>query len=111
MVVADDLAGHKLPEPIPHRALVLDLQREIVEVFLVLSEVATVLAPHHRAGLASEHILEQVLLAGAAQQGFKPVESKVEEFLGVLLLPDVGRLALEGLEAEAEGCWVVVLAV
>ena len=71
-------------------------------------DFATLGADHLTALLASEDALKQVLAIGRLQRGLETVEEQVEELLGVFLLRDDGRVAVELLEGEAETEGIVV---
>lgn len=88
--------------------LVLHLETQVEELLGAHVHVPAALAYGHRAGLATEHVLQQVLLRRVPEGVLNAVEGDVEELLGVLLLAHVRRPPIEVLVGEAEFAGVVV---
>ena len=107
----NDLAGNHALEGLVDRLLVLDLDRKGVEIFIGLHYVAALLANCQRRDLALEGALAQILLRSVLKKFLKAIKAEIDEFLGVLLHSNVGRVATWFFKCEAEVDWGVFLPV
>ena len=61
-VIADDLSSHEFFKSVMNILLILDLETQVVKIFLVLSCVSTILASHDRTSLSSKRVLKKIFL-------------------------------------------------
>ena len=110
-ILRDDLARDVLRERFVQSFVVLDLQREVVEVLLPVPRVLALVADQLRAGAASVHTVHEMFEGRFLQSALQLVEYHIQKLLRVLLDQHVNRCARKVLEGEAEFVGVLVYAV
>ena len=109
LIVLNGLTFDHLAKTVVYASAILDLQRQVVEHFKLILDLAARLANQLRALIALKDIFEEISLAGGLQQGLESVEEEVEKLLGVLLLADLGWCAINVLESKAQLLWVICM--
>jgi len=89
-IVLDDFTCNHVLKRVVDVFLILYLEIQSAEVFVILVDVVAVFAHHDWGGLAQENWLDQVLHWGGLHREFQLVEGASHELLRVLLLPYVG---------------------
>lgn len=102
LVVIDNFSFYHLHQAGFHRLNVLHWEGQVVEVLNTVLNLATFLANHLTASLTTEHRLEQILSRGTSELVFHSIKDQVQEFLSILLLSQVGWVAIQVLECKAE---------